>query len=67
MQNIKNRLLNSSTQEVPKVSKENIIKAFKDVGVIPSDIVLIHSSLKSFGTVQGMSGKHVDGYFASLW
>lgn len=53
MQNIKNRLLNSSTQEVSKVSKENIIKAFKDVGVIPSDIVLIHSSLKSFGYVIG--------------
>ena len=36
MQNIKNRLLNSSTQEVPKVSKADIVKAFKDVGVIPS-------------------------------
>jgi len=56
VQNIKNETLNSNTEEVlkvAKVSKEDIVKAFKDVGVAPSDIVLIHSSLKSFGHVIG--------------
>lgn len=37
--------------ELPIVSKELLMNAFKEVDVAPSDIVLIHSSLKSFGYV----------------
>ena len=49
----KNKLLNLDVQETPKVSKQDILIAFQEVGVKPSDIVLIHSSLKSFGHVIG--------------
>lgn len=35
------------------VVKEEIKQAFREVGVLPSEIVLIHSSLKSFGHVNG--------------
>jgi len=37
--------------QLPFVSKADIIQAFKAVGIAPSDTVLIHSSLKSFGHV----------------
>ena len=46
-------IINPSWMETPKVCKEDIKKAFKDVGVAPFDIVLIHSSMKSFGYVVG--------------
>ena len=49
MQNIKNRLLNSSTQEVPSIINNNKHKGWRHF----NDIVLIHSSLKSFGYVIG--------------
>ncbi|MHB1151345.1 MAG: AAC(3) family N-acetyltransferase [Eubacteriales bacterium] len=39
--------------EKPKVSKEDIVRSFYEAGVNTSDIVLIHSSLKSFGYVLG--------------
>lgn len=40
-------------QEKITVTKEDIIRAFQEVGVGLGDIVLIHSSLKSFGNVVG--------------
>lgn len=40
-------------KEVPVVTKADILSAFKAVGVNESDIVLIHSSMKSFGYVEG--------------
>jgi aminoglycoside N3'-acetyltransferase len=33
------------------VSKEDIVKAFREAGVNEKDTILIHSSLKSFGYV----------------
>ncbi|MBP1997090.1 AAC(3) family N-acetyltransferase [Paenibacillus eucommiae] len=42
-----------SSESAPRVTKEDIISAFKQVGVGASDIVLTHSSLKSFGLVAG--------------
>ncbi len=44
---------NSVSGELPVVTKNDIIHAFKSVGISESDIVLIHSSLKSFGHVDG--------------
>ncbi|MEA4889855.1 MAG: AAC(3) family N-acetyltransferase [Clostridiaceae bacterium] len=41
------------SSELPQVSQEDIVKAFTDIGIVPGDILLIHSSLKSFGTVIG--------------
>ena len=35
------------------VTKQDIIKSFKDLGVMPTDVLLVHSSLKSFGHVEG--------------
>jgi aminoglycoside 3-N-acetyltransferase len=35
------------------VTKSDIIKSFKELGIEPTDILLVHSSLKSFGTVDG--------------
>jgi aminoglycoside 3-N-acetyltransferase len=40
-----------SSKAAPSVSKADMIRAFKEVGVVPADVVLIHSSLKSFGYV----------------
>jgi aminoglycoside 3-N-acetyltransferase len=42
-----------SIESVPSVSKADIVRAFQEVGVGPADTVLIHSSLKSFGHVDG--------------
>ncbi|WP_409342443.1 AAC(3) family N-acetyltransferase [Paenibacillus sp. MBLB4367] len=42
-----------SSESVPSVSKADIVRAFQEVGVAPSDIALVHSSLKSFGRVIG--------------
>ncbi|QNK58954.1 AAC(3) family N-acetyltransferase [Paenibacillus sp. PAMC21692] len=39
------------SERLPAVSRAHIINALKEVGVAPSDIVLVHSSLKSFGYV----------------
>ena len=41
------------TEAVPTVNKTDIIRAFRAVGADISDIILIHSSLKSFGYVEG--------------
>ena len=35
------------------VTKQDIISSFKELGVLPTDILLVHSSLKSFGYVDG--------------
>ena len=43
----------SSLPDIPKVSEDDIVSALKRVGVAESDIVLTHSSLKSFGYVIG--------------
>ncbi|NMB95361.1 MAG: hypothetical protein GYA02_01930, partial [Clostridiaceae bacterium] len=47
----KDEISGAGLHNIPIVSKEDIIKALKDVGVTPGSIVLIHSSLKSFGYV----------------
>ena len=49
-----------SSELTPRVSKEDIVRAFQEVGVVPSDIVIIHSSLKSFGQVAGGSLSVID-------
>jgi aminoglycoside 3-N-acetyltransferase len=49
----KDEISGAGLHNIPIVSKEDIIKALKDVGVTPGSIVLIHSSLKSFGYVEG--------------
>ncbi|MBO7215118.1 MAG: AAC(3) family N-acetyltransferase, partial [Clostridia bacterium] len=35
------------------VTKNDIVKSFKEMGVKTTDVLLVHSSLKSFGTVDG--------------
>ncbi|MBQ3234698.1 MAG: AAC(3) family N-acetyltransferase [Clostridia bacterium] len=35
------------------VKKSDIVKSFKDLGILSTDVLLVHSSLKSFGTVDG--------------
>lgn len=35
------------------VTKDQIVSAFRELGARPADILLIHSSLKSFGQVEG--------------
>ncbi|MBQ5746667.1 MAG: AAC(3) family N-acetyltransferase [Clostridia bacterium] len=35
------------------VTKEDIIKAIKDLGIVEGDSVIVHSSFKSFGHVEG--------------
>lgn len=35
------------------IVKEDIVKAFKDIGILPTDVILVHSSLKSIGFVDG--------------
>ncbi len=39
--------------DLPQVTQEDIVGAFAEIGVVPGDILLIHSSLKSFGMVIG--------------
>lgn len=43
----------SDIQKVPMVTEDDIVIALKKLGVTASDIVLTHSSLKSFGYVVG--------------
>ncbi|RAV21444.1 AAC(3) family N-acetyltransferase [Paenibacillus contaminans] len=40
-------------QDWQVVTKDDIVRAFRETGAGPSDILLIHSSLKSFGKVIG--------------
>jgi aminoglycoside 3-N-acetyltransferase len=42
------------------VSKEDIVKAFREAGVNEKDTILIHSSLKSFGYVEGGAMSVID-------
>ena len=43
------------------VIKEEITKAIKDLGIISSDTVIVHSSLKSLGYVEGGPDAVIDG------
>lgn len=52
MQNSTNIYPNTEVRETD-VSKDDIVTAFREVGAAPSGIILIHSSLKSFGHVIG--------------
>ncbi len=48
-----NRQPDSDMQKVPMVTEDDIVIALEELGVTASDIVLTHSSLKSFGYVAG--------------
>ena len=50
----------SQTQQKPTVTMENIVQALRDVGLTTRDLVVVHSSLSSFGYVQGGPGAVVD-------
>ncbi len=42
------------------VTKQDIVKSFKDLGIETTDILLVHSSLKSLGTVDGGAQTVID-------
>ena len=47
------------------VLKQDIVTSFKNLGVEPTDILLVHSSLKSFGYVDGGAETVIEGLKAS--
>jgi len=48
------------------VMKENMISGFRDLGLKNGDIVLVHSSLKSFGYVEGGADTVIDALLESV-
>ena len=44
------------------VSKSDIIQSLKELGLRQGDIVLVHSSLKSFGYVEGGADTVIDAF-----
>jgi len=46
--------------EVPTVTRQDIAGVLREVGVEPGDVVMVHSSLKSFGHVEGGAEAVVD-------
>ena len=53
MHDSRNDQSDSDMQKAPMVTEDDIVVALKELGVTASDIVLTHSSLKSFGYVAG--------------
>lgn len=43
------------------VSREDVAQAFREVGVRTGDVLMVHSSLSSMGTVQGGADAVIDG------
>ncbi|MFC5407534.1 AAC(3) family N-acetyltransferase [Cohnella soli] len=50
----------------PVVTQEEMIRAFSQAGIVPSEIVLTHSSLKSLGDVQGGPLSVIDALKATV-
>jgi len=56
----------NDSERVPVVSKEDIIKGLKDVGLKNGDVVFAHSSLSSFGRVTGGADTVVDALLETV-
>lgn len=48
------------------VKKEDITKAVKELGIVPGDIVLVHSSMKSMGYVEGGPEAVIEGFLEAV-
>lgn len=48
------------------VTKSDVINAVKALGILPGDIVLVHSSMKSMGYVEGGPDTVIDGFLEVL-
>lgn len=48
------------------VRKEDIVKAARQLGIVPGDIVLIHSSFKSLGEVENGADTVVSGFMEAI-
>jgi len=51
---------------IPNVTFEDIIKGLEEVGVVEGDILFVHSSLKSFGNVEGGADTVIDALLSVL-
>lgn len=47
-------------------SKDDLIKAIKDIGIKPTDTLLIHSSMKAVGEVEGGGDTVIDAFMECL-
>lgn len=50
----------------PKLTKQNLIVAFQEMGLVASDSVIIHSALRSLGEVQGGADTVLDALLEVL-
>ena len=49
------------------VTLQNLQKAFREVGLQEGDICLFHSSLKSFGKIEGGAAAVIAAMESKLW
>jgi aminoglycoside 3-N-acetyltransferase len=43
-------------------TKEDLIKAFKEIGINPEGTLLVHSSMKAVGEVEGRADTVIDAF-----
>jgi aminoglycoside 3-N-acetyltransferase len=49
-----------------KVRREDVAQAARDVGIVPGDTVMFHSSLSSMGRVVGGANTVIDGFLEAV-
>lgn len=48
------------------VTKQDVIKAARELGIVPGDVVLIHSSFKSLGEVENGADTVINGFMDAI-